>query len=125
MHTLHLRNLSKRFGNTNAVDGVSLSVPSGSFVGIIGRSGAGKSTLLRMINRLNEPSAGTIEFEGTVVTHLQGQDLRQWRRNCAMDSWPGIRSSLSGMGWVSGPGRVQRIMGRFRPFSLALAMAMS
>ena len=84
MHTLHLRNLSKRFGNTNAVDGVSLSVPSGSFVGIIGRSGAGKSTLLRMINRLNEPSAGTIEFEGAVVTDLQGQDLRQWRRNCAM-----------------------------------------
>ena len=84
MHTLHLRNLSKRFGNTTAVDGVSLSVPSGSFVGIIGRSGAGKSTLLRMINRLNEPSAGTIEFEGAVVTDLQGQDLRQWRRNCAM-----------------------------------------
>ena len=84
MHTLHLRNLSKRFGNTNAVDGVSLSVPSGSFVGIIGRSGAGKSTLLRMINRLNEPSAGTIEFEGAVVTDLQGHDLRQWRRNCAM-----------------------------------------
>ena len=84
MHTLHLRNLSKRFGNTNAVDGVSLSVPSGSFVGIIGRSGAGKSTLLRMINRLNEPSAGTIEFEGAVVTDLQGQDLRQGRRNCAM-----------------------------------------
>ena len=84
MHTLHLRNLSKRFGNTNAVDGVSLSVPSGSFVGIIGRSGAGKSTLLRMINRLNEPSAGTIEFEGAVVTDLQDQDLRQWRRNCAM-----------------------------------------
>ena len=84
MHTLHLRNLSKRFGNTNAVDGVSLSVPSGSFVGIIGRSGAGKSTLLRMINRLNEPTAGTIEFEGAVVTDLQGQDLRQWRRNCAM-----------------------------------------
>jgi len=84
MHTLHLRNLSKRFGNTTAVDGVSLSVPSGSFVGIIGRSGAGKSTLLRMVNRLNEPSSGTVEFEGTVVTDLQGHDLRQWRRNCAM-----------------------------------------
>jgi len=84
MHTLHLRNLSKRFGNTTAVDGVSLSVPSGSFVGIIGRSGAGKSTLLRMVNRLNEPTTGTIEFEGAVVTDLQGHDLRQWRRNCAM-----------------------------------------
>ncbi len=84
MHTLHLRNLSKRFGNTTAVDGVSLSLSSGSFVGIIGRSGAGKSTLLRMINRLNEPTSGIVEFDGAVVTDLQGVALRQWRRNCAM-----------------------------------------
>jgi phosphonate transport system ATP-binding protein len=84
MHTLHLRNLSKRFGNTTAVDDVSLSLSSGSFVGIIGRSGAGKSTLLRMINRLNEPTSGTVEFDGAVVTDLQGVALRQWRRNCAM-----------------------------------------
>jgi phosphonate transport system ATP-binding protein len=81
---LQLHQLSKRFGNTTAVDGVSLSVQSGSFVGIIGRSGAGKSTLLRMINRLNDPSSGSISYDGTMVTDLQGQALRQWRRNCAM-----------------------------------------
>jgi len=84
MQTLHIHNLSKRFGPTKAVDSVSLSVPSGSFLGIIGRSGAGKSTLLRMINRLNEPSGGSVEFDDMVVTDLQGTALRQWRRNCAM-----------------------------------------
>ncbi|MDH4483539.1 MAG: phosphonate ABC transporter ATP-binding protein [Rhodoferax sp.] len=84
MQKLTLHQLSKRFGNTTAVDSVSLTVEAGSFVGVIGRSGAGKSTLLRMINRLNEPSAGSVEFDGTVVTDLQGPALRQWRRNCAM-----------------------------------------
>ena len=84
MQKLRLHQLSKRFGNTTAVDSVSLTVRAGSFVGVIGRSGAGKSTLLRMINRLNEPSAGSVEFDGTVVTDLQGPALRQWRRNCAM-----------------------------------------
>ncbi len=84
MNTLALHNLTKRFGNTTAVDNVSLDFEAGSFVGIIGRSGAGKSTLLRMINRLNEPTTGSIEFEGTVVTDLEGKALNQWRRNCAM-----------------------------------------
>jgi phosphonate transport system ATP-binding protein len=81
---LRLHQLSKRFGNTTAVDSVSLTVEAGSFVGVIGRSGAGKSTLLRMINRLNEPTSGSIHYDGAVVTDLQGRDLRQWRRNCAM-----------------------------------------
>jgi phosphonate transport system ATP-binding protein len=63
---------------------VSLDFQPGSFVGIIGRSGAGKSTLLRMVNRLNEPTHGKVLFGGQVITDLQGMDLNQWRRNCAM-----------------------------------------
>jgi len=84
MQILTIRNLSKQFGENTAVDRVSLEVKSGSFVGVIGRSGAGKSTLLRMINRLNEPTHGSIEFDGTVVTDLKGVALNEWRRNCAM-----------------------------------------
>ena len=84
MQLLTIRNLTKRFGDNTAVDRVSLEFMSGSFVGVIGRSGAGKSTLLRMINRLNEPTQGSIEFDGTVVTDLQGVALNEWRRNCAM-----------------------------------------
>ncbi len=51
-----LENLTRKFGTNTAVDRVSLDIPSGQMVGIIGRSGAGKSTLLRMINRLVDPS---------------------------------------------------------------------
>jgi len=84
MNTLVIQTLSKRFGSTLAVDGVSLSVAGGEFVGIIGRSGAGKSTLLRLINRLNEPTDGSVRFDATQVTALEGRALREWRRDCAM-----------------------------------------
>src|SRR5208282_1013275 len=77
-------NLTKRFGATLAVDDVSLAVPTGQMLGIIGRSGAGKSTLLRMINRLLPPSAGSIAWDGTEVSTLRGQALRDWRCACAM-----------------------------------------
>jgi phosphonate transport system ATP-binding protein len=81
---LELEGLTRRFGAVTAVDGVSLTIPDGQMVGIIGRSGAGKSTLLRMINRLTEPSAGAIRFEGVDVAALKGQGLRDWRTRCAM-----------------------------------------
>jgi phosphonate transport system ATP-binding protein len=81
---LVLQGLTKAFGKTQAVRNVTLTVPAGQFVGIIGRSGAGKSTLLRMLNRLGEPTAGRILWRGADVTHLTGRDLRAWRRRCAM-----------------------------------------
>jgi phosphonate transport system ATP-binding protein len=81
---LELRSLTKEFGGRRAVDSVSLAIPQGQMVGIIGRSGAGKSTLLRMINRLAEPSAGSILAQGREVTALTGRELRAWRRECAM-----------------------------------------
>jgi phosphonate transport system ATP-binding protein len=81
---LVLEGLTKRFGPVTAVDAASLAIPPGQFVGIIGRSGAGKSTLLRMMNRLAEPTAGRIAWNGTDVTALGGAELRQWRRRCAM-----------------------------------------
>lgn len=81
---LILEGVTKSFRETVAVDGVSLGVPSGQFVGVIGRSGAGKSTLLRLVNRLTEPSAGRITWQGQEVTALRGRKLREWRRTCAM-----------------------------------------
>ncbi len=58
-----------------AVDTVSLAIEAGSFVGVIGRSGAGKSTLLRMLNRLQDPSEGSIRWKDQDVTALNGQEL--------------------------------------------------
>jgi phosphonate transport system ATP-binding protein len=81
---LEIRGLTCRFGDRVAVDDVSLDIPVGQMVGIIGRSGAGKSTLLRMINRLQAPTAGRIACDGTDVTALRGPALRAWRTRCAM-----------------------------------------
>ncbi|MBY3414151.1 phosphonate ABC transporter ATP-binding protein [Rhizobium laguerreae] len=77
-------NVTRRFGKKLAVDSVTLAIPQGQMVGIIGRSGAGKSTLLRMINRLQEPSSGSVHFAGVEVSGLRGQALRNWQRDCAM-----------------------------------------
>ena len=81
---LVVENLTRQYGARRAVDGVSLSIERGSFVGVIGRSGAGKSTLLRMLNRLADPTGGRILYDGTDVTALRGGALRAWRARCAM-----------------------------------------
>ncbi len=81
---LTTEHLTKSFATRNAVSDISLSIPQGQMVGIIGRSGAGKSTLLRMINRLAEPTGGRITFEGRDVTTLRGRALHEWRARCAM-----------------------------------------
>jgi phosphonate transport system ATP-binding protein len=75
---LEIRNVTRRFGKTVAVNGVALEIPQGQMVGIIGRSGAGKSTLLRMINRLIDPSQGSIFFAGTEVSGLAATRRSGW-----------------------------------------------
>ena len=58
---LRIENMTKVYPNgTHALNGVSLTIPTGQFVAIIGLSGSGKSTLLRCINRLIEPTAGKV-----------------------------------------------------------------
>ena len=84
MKSLKITNLKKRFKNINAVNGISLEINEGEIIGVIGRSGAGKSTLLRMINRLVEPSEGSIEFNDINIISLKGKALRKWRSECAM-----------------------------------------
>ena len=81
---LVVEGVSRTYGAVRAVDGVSLQIPRGQFVGVIGRSGAGKSTLLNLINRLIEPSGGSVTWDGAEVTTLSGWPLRDWRRRCAM-----------------------------------------
>ncbi|MGV1915585.1 phosphonate ABC transporter ATP-binding protein [Rhizobium sp. 22-785-1] len=82
--TFHLKQVTRRFGKSTAVDSVTLDIPQGQMVGVIGRSGAGKSTLLRMINRLVDPTSGSIHFGDLEVSSLRGAALRHWQRDCAM-----------------------------------------
>lgn len=81
---LKIDSVTRRFGKNVAVNDVTIEIPQGQMVGVIGRSGAGKSTLLRMINRLIDPSQGSIFFDGMEVSALRGSALRAWQRDCAM-----------------------------------------
>ncbi|MBN9060010.1 MULTISPECIES: ABC transporter ATP-binding protein [Kaistia] len=74
---IELEHVSRRFGDQIAVDDVSLSVERGTITVIVGTSGSGKSTTLRMINRLIEPSAGTILIDGKDTAAVSGEELRR------------------------------------------------
>jgi osmoprotectant transport system ATP-binding protein len=74
---IELRDLVKRFGETLAVDGVTLEVERGECVFLIGASGCGKTTTLKMVNRLVEPSAGSVRLDGRDTRALEPWALRR------------------------------------------------
>ena len=62
--------VSKRFGDTIALDGVNLDVPDGSLTALLGPSGGGKSTLLRVVAGLESPDTGSVEIDGQDLTGI-------------------------------------------------------
>lgn len=68
MAEVALSGITRRFGPTTALDGVSLTVPDGGFVVLLGPTGAGKTTLLRLVAGLDQPDAGRISIGGQEVT---------------------------------------------------------
>jgi phosphonate transport system ATP-binding protein len=66
------------------LDGIDLAVRPGEFLVVLGRSGAGKTTLLRTINRLVEPTAGSVRVAGRAVTGARPAELREARRRMGM-----------------------------------------
>jgi polar amino acid transport system ATP-binding protein len=82
MAILTIAGLRKSFGATEVLKGIDLAVSERELVFIIGPSGSGKSTLLRCINRLEEPSAGSMHFDGREVT--RATDLNALRRSMGM-----------------------------------------
>ncbi|MEO7804337.1 MAG: oligopeptide/dipeptide ABC transporter ATP-binding protein [Actinomycetota bacterium] len=70
----------RTIGTVKAVDGVSLSIPKGRTLGLVGESGCGKSTIARVILRLIEPTEGTIEFNGDDITNVGAKRMQILRR---------------------------------------------
>lgn len=82
---LTIQNLTKIYDNGfKALDNISIEIPEGQFVSIIGLSGSGKSTLLRCINRLIDPTEGRIVWNGIDITSATDDELRQIRRRIGM-----------------------------------------
>ena len=86
MAALVVRDLRARYSakGPEVLKGISFEVSEDDFFAIIGPSGAGKSTLVRCINRLVEPTAGEIHFNGQEITKLGRKQLRVLRRDIGM-----------------------------------------
>lgn len=78
---LKIQGLKKYFGKNKVLNGIDFELKEGERVVILGPSGSGKSTFLRCINWMEEPTAGEIYFDGTLVTE---KNIRKMRRNMGM-----------------------------------------
>ena len=74
---IEVSNLSRRFGELLAVDSVSFGVAAGTITALVGTSGSGKSTLLRLVNRLIEPTSGSVKIDGRDAAAVSGEELRR------------------------------------------------
>lgn len=80
---IKLKDVMKIYGEgeseVRALDGVTLEIPEGKFVSIVGKSGSGKSTLLNMIGALDKVTSGTVEIDGTKIDDLTDDELAEYR----------------------------------------------
>lgn len=89
---IHAENLSKRFGDLTAVEGLSLNIESGEVFGFLGPNGAGKTTTVRMLTSLIAPSSGT----AVVAGHRLGREDQEIRRRVGiLTEAPGLYERLS------------------------------
>jgi peptide/nickel transport system ATP-binding protein len=101
--------LGRKTGGVRAVQGVSFEIRPGETLGLVGESGCGKSTTSRMLMRLDEPTSGSILFDGDEVTTASSGRLRDLRRRMAMvfqDPKASLNPQLSVGGNVAEPLRV-------------------
>ncbi len=73
MDIIEIKNITKTYGQTVALDDVNIDIPQGSIYGLLGPNGAGKTTLIRLLNNMMKPDKGTIMFNGQPLSsaHLQ------------------------------------------------------
>ena len=78
---LDLSHISKIYGDLHAVDDISLSVPRGQWLAIVGSSGSGKTTLMNIIGCLDSPSEGSVALDGRSLEDLNQSQLADVRKN--------------------------------------------
>src|SRR5690242_6209370 len=83
-NAIEVRDLQRRFGRQQVLDGISLDFPSGQITTIVGPSGSGKTVLLKHLNLLLRPDSGTIVIDGTEVTKLGGRGIDAVREKFGM-----------------------------------------
>jgi cell division transport system ATP-binding protein len=81
---IYFDKVTKKYGDMNALEGVTLSVAPKEFISIVGHSGAGKTTLLKLLLAEERPSEGTVFFESVDVNNLPSAALHHYRRRIGM-----------------------------------------
>ncbi|MGH9399452.1 MAG: ABC transporter ATP-binding protein [Thermoanaerobaculia bacterium] len=107
--------LGGRAGLVRAVDGVSFAVRRGETLGLVGESGSGKTTVARLLLRFEEPTAGSIRFDGRDWLAAGGADLRQRRRDMQIvfqDPQTSLNPRMRVADQVAEPLRVQKLARR-------------
>jgi len=106
MTTLEVRNVSKRFPGTLAVDNVSFEARAGEITGYLGPNGSGKSTTMKMITGLIEPTGGEIFFDGQAI---RGNLLGFKQRMGYVPEEPHLYSHLSGLEYLVMVGQLRNL----------------
>ena len=79
---IRLEGITKSFGSLQVLKGIDLEINKGEIVSIVGPSGAGKTTLLQIMGTLDEPDAGTVEFDGVVDQLASRYPIARFRHRC-------------------------------------------